>query len=141
MEVRVTLPPVTEPRLFRVILPVTDIEAAASFYADVLGIPGDRVSPGRHYFPCGGTILACFDAVADGDPQPVEPNPQHIYFSVDELEAAYERVRRHSGREITPIESRPWGERSFYAKDPFGNPICFVDAKTLFTRSRDWPDQ
>ena len=25
------------------------------------------------------------------------------------------------------IEWRPWGERSFYAKDPLGNKICFVD--------------
>jgi len=104
-------------------------------------MPGDRVSPGRHYFPCGGTILACYDALADGDPEPVGPNPQHIYFSVDDLEAAYERVRRRSGRDITPIESRPWGERSFYANDPFGNPICFVYSETLFTRSSDWPDR
>jgi len=113
---------VTKPRLFRVILPVSDIEAAASFYADVLGMPGDRVSPGRHYFSCGGTILACYDGVADGDPEPSGPNPQHIYFSFDDLEAAYERVRRRGGRGITPIERRPWGERSFYANDPFGNP-------------------
>ena len=130
-----------EPHLFRVILPVSDIEAAESFYGDVLAMPGDRVSPGRHYFSCGGTILACYDAVADGDPEPVGPNPQHIYFSVDDLEAAHERVRRRSAGDITPIESRPWGERSFYAKDPFGNPICFVDSRTLFTRSRDWPEQ
>lgn len=55
---------VTEPHLFRVILPVSDIEVAAAFYAGILGVPGDRVSPGRHYFPCGGTILACYDALA-----------------------------------------------------------------------------
>jgi hypothetical protein len=29
----------------------------------------------------------------------------------------------------------PWGERLFYAKDPSGNPICFVDEGTLFTGS------
>ncbi|MGA8663757.1 MAG: VOC family protein [Thermoplasmata archaeon] len=28
---------------------------------------------------------------------------------------------------------RPWGERSFYATDPSGNPLCFVDSRTLFT--------
>jgi catechol 2,3-dioxygenase-like lactoylglutathione lyase family enzyme len=132
--------PVSEPRIFRVILPVSEIEAAARFYADVLGIRGDRVSPGRHYFPCGGTILACYDALADGDAEPVGPNPQHIYFSVDDLEAVHERVRRQNAGEITPIETRPWGERSFYATDPFGNPICFVDSGTLFTRGSDWPD-
>jgi predicted enzyme related to lactoylglutathione lyase len=132
---------VTEPHLFRIILPVSEIDAAASFYADVLGMPGDRVSAGRHYFSCGGTILACYDPLADGDPEPTGPNPQHVYFSVDDLEAAHARVRRGGGGEVTPIEIRPWGERSFYATDPFGNPICFVDSKTLFTGSTHWPDR
>ncbi len=30
---------------------------------------------------------------------------------------------------VTDIER----ERSFYARDPFGNPICIVDEKTVFT--------
>jgi uncharacterized glyoxalase superfamily protein PhnB len=32
------------------------------------------------------------------------------------------------------IANRPWGERSFYLRDPFGNPLCFVDETTVFTR-------
>ena len=129
----------TELQLFRVILPVSEIEAAVSFYSDVLGMSGDRVSPGRHYFSCGGTILACYDALADGDTATVRPNPQPVYFSVHDVEAVHERVRRRGATDITPIETRPWGERSFYATDPFGNPICFVDATTLFRGSDDWP--
>jgi uncharacterized glyoxalase superfamily protein PhnB len=121
------------PHLFRVILPVPDIEAAASFYARLLGMPGSRVSSGRHYFDCAGTILACFDALADGDPEPVGPNPQYVYFSVDDLDAAHERAREAGSQELTDIEVRPWGERGFYARDPFENPICFVDSQTLFT--------
>ncbi len=35
--------------------------------AVVLGVAGERVSPGRHYFDCEGVILACFDPRADGD--------------------------------------------------------------------------
>ena len=31
------------------------------------------------------------------------------------------------------IEKMPWGETLFYANDPFGNPICLVDEKTIFT--------
>jgi predicted enzyme related to lactoylglutathione lyase len=120
-------------RLFRVILPVPDIEAAASFYAWILQLPGNRVSPGRHYFDCGSTILACYDALADGDPEPVGPNPQYVYFSVDDLEATHERAHRAGCRELTDIEVQPWGEWSFYAHDPFENPICFVDSQTLFT--------
>jgi catechol 2,3-dioxygenase-like lactoylglutathione lyase family enzyme len=120
-------------RLFRVILPVADIEAAAVFYARVLAQAGTRVSEGRHYFDCGGTILACYDALADGDPEAVGPNPGHLYFGVDDLGAVYERVLSAGGQALEEIGIRPWGERSFYARDPFGNPICFVDGRTLFT--------
>ena len=54
-------------KLYRVILPVSDIEQAEAFYRQLLDTPGQRVSRGRHYFDCGGTILACYDPVADGD--------------------------------------------------------------------------
>jgi uncharacterized glyoxalase superfamily protein PhnB len=124
--------------LFRVILPVSDIEVAASFYARLLRTSGKRVSTGRHYFDCGGTILACYDAPADGDREPVGPNPQHVYFSVDDLDGVYARAENVECRELTPIEVRPWGERSFYARDPFDNPICFVDSQTLFTADSTW---
>jgi uncharacterized glyoxalase superfamily protein PhnB len=124
---------VSEPDLFRVILPVADIEAAASFYARLLDMPGSRVSGDRHYFDCGGTILACYDARADGDPEQVGPNPQNVYFSVEDLDAAYERAREAGCRHLTGIEVRPWGERSFYGSDLFDHPICFVDSRTLFT--------
>ena len=35
-------------------------------------------------------------------------------------------------REVSPIDKRPWGERSFYCLDPDGNRLCFVDQSTLF---------
>lgn len=123
-------------RLYRVILPVSDITTAEQFYSCVLGIPGRRVSNGRHYFDCGGTILACFDPIADGDGKPAISNPDHVYFAVENLEAVYSRAAEAGCRWIEEkIAKRPWGERSFYAHDPFGNPICFVDKKTIFTGS------
>jgi uncharacterized glyoxalase superfamily protein PhnB len=95
------------------------------------------VSRGRHYFDCGGTILACLDPRADGEPRDARANPQHLYFAVDDLEAAWGRAKRAGCLKLDDrIETRPWGERSFYAEDPFGNPICFVDAKTLFRGGR-----
>jgi predicted enzyme related to lactoylglutathione lyase len=124
--------------LYRVILPVKDIEAAVHFYARVLCVGGERVSPGRHYFACGQTILACYDPVADGDAIGtgwLHHASQYIYFATNELEATLERVRDAGGEITAPIETMPWGERMFYAKDSFGNPISFVDERTVFRGS------
>lgn len=124
--------------LFRVILPVTDIEVAAKFYAHLLGEAGVRVSPGRHYFGANaaGAILACYDPRADGDP--VEEGWRHhrnqyLYFAVDDLDAAHGACMNAGGQEISEIETMPWGEKMFYARDPSGNPISFVKAETKFT--------
>lgn len=122
------------PNLYRVILPVTDIAEAERFYSRLFAMPGERVSPGRHYFKCGGTILACYDPQADGDPEEARPNFGHLYFAVADLEAMHARAKEAGCSQLDDkIETWPWGERSFYAVDPFGNPLCFVDEKTLFT--------
>ena len=129
--------------LYRVVLPVGDIEAATSFYSVVLGAPGERVSPGRHYFDCEGTILACYDPRADGDGHLGRPNPEPIYFAVPNLEAVFEacstagaQFARASPPNVGPlgeITRRPWGEESFYVSDPFGNRLCFVRRNSVFT--------
>ena len=123
-----------KPSLYRVILPVGDVEAAASFYSQLFQQPGERISPGRYYFDCDGVVLACFDPQADGDDFDARPNPDHIYIAVDGLEDVFVRIRSLGCEWLEEaIETRPWGERSFYAKDPFGNPISFVDRSTKFT--------
>lgn len=119
--------------LYRVILPVSNIDQAATFYSNLLQQPGIRVSSGRHYFNLEGVILACFDPQADGDDFEARPNPDYIYIAVDELEALYHRAKLAGCQELdAEIKLQPWGERCFYAKDPFGNPLCFVDENTLF---------
>lgn len=134
-----------KPQLYRVILPVADIDRAAEYYEALLGIEGMRVSKGRHYFDCSGVILALYDPGADGDKTVPRPNFEHVYFAVSKIEAVYRRAKTlgglvqevgDGGLPVGEIRTRPWGERSFYLKDPFGNPLCFVDRKTVFTGQR-----
>ena len=129
-------------RIYRIILPVDDIDRAAKFYAALLEDQGARVSGGRHYFSCGGVVLAVYSPRGDGDQATPRPNFEHIYFAVSDLEAVYQRASRigglsgeigDGGLHMGAIARRPWGERSFYMHDPFGNPLCFVDESTLFT--------
>ena len=128
----------TSIRLYRVILPVADIEVAAKFYAHIFGEAGERVSPGRHYFDCGGVILACYSPAADGDELTdgwsFHEN-QYMYFAVEDLDAVRERVSEAGGKLLGEIEAMPWGELLFYAADPFGSRICFARSDTLFTGS------
>jgi catechol 2,3-dioxygenase-like lactoylglutathione lyase family enzyme len=133
-------PPTTHtPLLFRVILQVSGLDEAARFYTSLLGIEGRRIRGARLYFDCGPVILALLDPTAGG--MKSQPNPDYIYFSVGDLEAIHLRARtlgclsreNVDGGPAGEIVVRPWGERSFYARDPFGNGLCFVDARTLFT--------
>ena len=129
-------------RLYRVILPVDSLDDAVRFYAALLDDAGMRISPGRHYFRCGEVTLAVYDPAADGDARTPRPNFDRVYFAVDDLEAVFARAERlgtlskevgDGNLPMGEIARRPWGERSFYLKDPFGNPLCFVDAASIFT--------
>lgn len=128
------------PSLFRVILQVSDLDQAAEFYGKLLDDPGRRIPrASRHYIDCGPVILALVDVTAGGEE--AKPLPDYIYFSVDDLDQVYEQARELEclstedvhGASAGEIVVRPWGERSFYVKDPWGNGLCFVDSKTLFT--------
>jgi hypothetical protein len=83
-----------------------------------------------------GAILALL--AGGGEPRPA---PQDLYFEVEDVEALHARasaLRALSetglhGRPAGEIVTRPWGERSFYAVDPWGNGLCFVQRGTIFT--------
>jgi predicted enzyme related to lactoylglutathione lyase len=126
--------------LYRIILQVDDLDKAEEFYGTLLADRGRRIPrAGRHYIDCGPVILALVDVTAEGNKP--KPLPDNIYFAVNDLEAIHARAKALNclsnedvhGERAGDIVKRPWGERSFYASDPWGNPICFVDEKTLFT--------
>ena len=128
------------PTLYRIILQVDNLDKAKEFYGTLLEDRGRRIPRGfRHYIDCGPVILALVDVTADNTkPQPL---PDYIYFAVNDVEAVYERARQLQclssedvhGESAGDLVKRPWGERSFYAHDPWGNGLCFVDEHTLFT--------
>jgi uncharacterized glyoxalase superfamily protein PhnB len=129
------------PKLFRIALQVADLDQAAAFYSKLLDDPGRRIPRGsRHYFDCGPVILALVDVTAGAGLEP-KPIPDYVYFAVSDLDEVYERAKEMNclakedvhGEEAGAIVKRPWGERSFYAEDPWGNGLCFVDEETLFT--------
>ncbi|MFB3068434.1 MAG: PilZ domain-containing protein, partial [Acidobacteriota bacterium] len=117
--------------LYKVVLPVSNIDKAEAFYSHLLGTPGRRVSPGQHHFDCGGMILNCYDPVADGDSSQVPPSPHKLYFVVEDLEGVFERAKSAGCPSLDEqIDKQPWGDRSFSAQDPFTNSLGFLDEPT-----------
>ena len=102
------------------------------FYESVLGLDADDTVPSRLYFHCGDVIVALIDWPVEGDGRPFQATPDDLYFTTDDLDAVFDRAQAAGARVTSPIETRPWGERSFYCLDPDGNHLSFVDASTLF---------
>jgi catechol 2,3-dioxygenase-like lactoylglutathione lyase family enzyme len=137
----------TGPALFRLLLPAKDLDASVRFYETLLGTPGRRVAGGRVYFDCGPVILGILD-YSETDAKELPSPAEALYFATGELERLHRRARQlgclspeliHNDPDnpAGEVVVRPWGERSFYAADPSGNPLCFVDAATLFTGTPD----
>lgn len=131
------------PTLYRIILQVDNLDHAEEFYGKLLGDRGRRIhGASRHYIDCGPVILALVDVNGENIPglQP-KPLPDYIYFAVNDIEAVHARAKELQclstedvhGDSAGDLVRRPWGERSFYVHDPWGNGLCFVDESTLFT--------
>jgi predicted enzyme related to lactoylglutathione lyase len=125
------------PQFFRLNIEVGDLPTAISFYTKLLGVAGRKQAGSRCYFECGPVTLQVLDVSSSGWPHPAA---KALYFTVNNLEAIYERARALkclSSEDVHDapgggIVVRPWGERSFYAEDPWKNPLCFVEQGTVY---------
>jgi predicted enzyme related to lactoylglutathione lyase len=125
------------PRMFRLNVEVGDLDAAAKFYAELFGLEGRRQAGSRVYVAAGPVVLQVVDVSASGRPHPAA---KALYFTVADLDAIHARAKALGclskddvhGDEGGRIAVRPWGERSFYAEDPWKNPLCFVQAGTTY---------
>jgi predicted enzyme related to lactoylglutathione lyase len=125
------------PQFFRLNIEVGDLTSAISFYTTLLGVEGRKQAGSRCYFECGPVTLQVLDVSSVRQPHAAA---KALYFTVNDLEAAYKRagtlgcLSREDVHDAPGggIVVHPWGERSFYAVDPWKNPLCFVEAGTVY---------
>jgi catechol 2,3-dioxygenase-like lactoylglutathione lyase family enzyme len=112
-----------------------DLDAAARFYADVIGLRQLSRVPGRHvFFRCGDGVVLIFDArrtsaeqtSVGGAPVPLHGarGAGHLAFAVPDAELP--RWREHLATCGVAVESEvawPDGGHSIYVRDPAGNSI------------------
>ena len=120
---------------------VTDLDAAADFYAEVLGLERIASVEGRHvFFRCGAGVLLLFNAEAtrNGPPPdarlPVPPHGAtghgHLCFAAtaDEVET-WKSHLLDRGIAIEADFEWPNGGRSIYFRDPSDNSIEFAEPR------------
>jgi predicted enzyme related to lactoylglutathione lyase len=125
------------PSLFRLNIEVGDLDEAALFYSTLFGIEGRKQAGSRCYFTCGPVTLQVVDVSSVRKPHPAA---KALYFTVNDLEAVFERAQSMGCLSSDDVHSvsggkisvRPWGERSFYAEDKWQNQFCFVEAGTIY---------
>jgi hypothetical protein len=124
----------TGPALFRINVEVGDLARAATGWGALLGADARPQAGSRVYFTAGAVTL---QMVQHDDPHPAA---KALYFLVDDLDAVHARAKKLGwlskekvhGEPGGAISVRPWGERSFYAEDPWKNPLCFVQTGTTY---------
>jgi catechol 2,3-dioxygenase-like lactoylglutathione lyase family enzyme len=125
------------PNLFRLNIEVGNLEEAADFYGALFGMEGRKQAGSRVYFQAGAVTLQVVDVSSVGAPHTAA---KALYFAVNDLDTVFARAEEMNcvsqesvhGAPGGQISVRPWGERSFYAQDPWGNPLCFVEAGTIY---------
>ena len=124
----------TMPRLFRLNLEVGDIDEAARFYNELFASETRPDMGARFYLQAGEVTLQVVQA------EPPHPAAKALYFAVGELGEVHRRASELGCLSAETVHGtpggemmvRPWGERSFYADDPWGNPLCFVEEGTIY---------
>jgi catechol 2,3-dioxygenase-like lactoylglutathione lyase family enzyme len=97
---------------------------ARAFYGELLGLrelpkPESLQDRGGVWFACGMQEIHC------GVEEPIAPTRRHPAFLVDEVDALKARLEAAS-IEIQTDRQLP-GYRRFYAIDPFGNRLEFLE--------------
>jgi len=109
-------------RIELVMVPVSDIDVARTFYGTTLGWPIDHdqeVDESVHFIQVTPPGSAASIAFGRGI-SPMEPGSQRgIQVVVDDIEAAHADLTAR-GVDVTAIDDLPWGRFVFF-RDPDGN--------------------
>ena len=115
-------------RVYETALYAADVEAAAAFYRDVVGLR-EIAAPDEHSkaFRHDDGVLLIFDPERTDQPGRFVPphgarGPGHVAFAVESLAAL----------DLPEVEREiewPSGGRSVYVRDPAGNSVEFVEGE------------
>ncbi len=106
-----------------VLLHVTDIEKATTFYTEKLGLVIEDQQPGFVQFKQPMGHGATFALSQEGDGTPVQN--AELWWFVDDADATYADLVAKDVPVAQPLKDEPFG-RTFAIKDPSGNTLYMM---------------
>lgn len=118
------MPEDAKPRLCRSApeIPVGDLTDAIDHYSARLGFRTRMVMPDKRYAVVERDDVALHLFSDEPDSRPVS---FHVFVSG--IERLAEELAGRSATFVQPIETKPWGNRDFRVRDPYGNEIKFSE--------------
>jgi catechol 2,3-dioxygenase-like lactoylglutathione lyase family enzyme len=107
-----------------IVLYVSDVERAARFYRDQLGLEQVYESKGRLALQCGPTRLFLHPTE---DPERGPWNVE-LYFQVEDVDDAVSSLRAQGVGVLLEPTDEPWGERNAGILDPDGYPVYLTQS-------------
>ena len=112
--------------LKNIVLFVTDLAKAKSFYVDLLGLPVAGESEMLiEFFPGSATTLGVSLALHE-DARSLIGRHTGITLKVDNIAAVCDSLKHGGAHFVEPLESSPWGKMAV-VQDFDGNMIALVD--------------
>ena len=107
-----------------------DVKKLKTFYENALQLKGDIYDGNYAEFVVGENVLAIYSLEAHNEiaPNSAEPSSNNsiiLEFYVADVDKEYKRLTDMDVKTVKAPTTQPWGNRSFYFRDPDGNLISF----------------
>ena len=112
-----------------------DLDGMVAFYERVTGTTARRPAPVFAEVDTGGVVLALAAPATVAMLGTAAPTPRAngsvvVEFLVDDVDAAFERLRDGLDDVVLPPATMPWGNRSTLFRDPDGNLVNLFSRPT-----------
>ena len=112
----------------------SDVERLATFWEQVTGLPATR------HLPVFAELLTPTGAIAIAAPVPSQNRSVTVDLRVDDVDAAWERVKGLVPQTVSEIvlepTDMPWGNRSMILRDPDGGLVNLFTPVTPEAKAR-----